>query len=256
MSTTYPKISLITATYNNAKTLVDTLHSVAQQDYPNIEHIIVDGLSTDNTEEVVKGFPHVSKYICEKDTGMYNAINKGIKASSGDIVGILNSDDVFSDLKILSQVAYAFKDKNIEAIYGDVKFMDQELNSILRYYSSKHFNISKFKVGHMPAHPSYYCRKSIFQKLGLYKEDYRIAADFELLVRHLYTHRIKYSYLNLCMVDMRIGGMSNSNLKNRYIVNKEMVRACRENGIKTNILQMTRKIFRKLSEYYYKQSNI
>jgi len=192
-----PKISIITAAYNNAVTLKDTLASVAAQDYDNIEHLIIDGLSNDNTAEVVNAFPHVAKFISEKDSGMYDAINKGIKLATGTYVGILNSDDVFSSPDILSQVAEAFSKNNVEAIYGDVKYVTPDLKSI-------------------------------------------------------YSNKLPYKYLDLCMVDMRVGGMSNKNLKNRYIVNKEMVRACRENGIDTNILHMTRKITRKLSEYLRK----
>ncbi len=249
MSKHRPKISIVTATYNNAATLKDTLASVAAQDYPNIEHLIIDGLSKDNTGEVVKAFPHVAEYISEKDTGMYNAINKGIKLSTGDFVGILNSDDVFSDTTILSQVVSTFEATKAEAIYGDVKYVSQDLAKTVRYYSSAHFKPHKFKIGHMPAHPTYYTSKDSFEKYGYYKEDYQIAADFELLVRQLYKNKLPVHYLNLCMVDMRTGGMSNSSFKNRLTVNKEMVRACRENGIETNLFNMSKKLMHKLSEY-------
>lgn len=249
MTESLPKISIITATYNGASTLKDTLESVANQTYGNIEHIVIDGLSTDNTTELVNSYSHVAKYISEKDTGMYHAINKGIKLSTGDYIGILNSDDIFSADDILDQVYKTFAENEIDALYGDVKYVSADLSRTVRYYSSAHFTTKKFKVGYMPAHPSYYAKKSVFDAYGLYKEDYKIAADFELLTRQLYSNKVKSKYLNLCMVNMRTGGMSNSSLKNRLIANKEMVRACRENGIKTNLLQMTRKVARKLSEY-------
>jgi len=250
MSESLPRISIITATYNGAATLKDTLKSVAQQSYPNVEHIVIDGLSSDNTTELVNSFPHVARYLSEKDTGMYHAINKGIRLSTGEYVGILNSDDVFSSTDILDKVNAAFAANDIDALYGDIKFVTADLTKTVRYYSSAHFNLKKFKVGHMPAHPSYYVKKSVFDASGLYKEDYQISADFELVIRQLYSHKVKSKYLNLCMVDMRTGGISNRSLRSRIISNQEKVRACRENGIKTNLLHMIRKVPRKLSEYY------
>jgi len=249
MDTSKPKLSIITVTYNSGKTLGDALQSVADQDYPNIEHIIVDGLSSDNTNEVVAKYPHVAKYVSEKDEGMYDAINKGLKLCTGQYVGIINSDDIFSDNTIISQVVAELEKKDCEAVYGDVRLVTPDLGKTVRYYSSKKFKPSLFKIGHMPAHPTYYTKLSNYEKYGYYNKSYRIAGDFELLVRHLHTHRLSTSYMELCMINMRIGGLSNKSLTNRYITNKEMVRACNENNIPTNLLQMTRKIVSKLLEY-------
>jgi len=243
------KISLITVTYNSAKTLSDTLQSVADQDYPNIEHLIIDGLSSDNTAEIVAQYPHVSKYVCEKDEGMYDAINKGLRLCTGEYVGIINSDDVFSSKTILSQVIAALAENDCDAIYADVRHVTPDLSKTVRFYSSKNFSPEKFKIGHMPAHPTYYTKRSTYDRCGYYDKSYDIAGDFELLVRHLFVHKLKTKYLDLCMLDMRIGGMSNRSIRNRYIVNKEMVRACRENGISTNLLHMSRKIFSKMYEF-------
>jgi len=249
-----PLLSLITVTYNSDKTIARTLDSVAAQSYPSIEHIIVDGLSKDNTVSIAQRYPHVSKIISEEDSGMYDAVNKGINTSTGKIIGVLNGDDAYADSSVVEKIIHALSDKSIDAIYGDIAYVDENEDRV-RYFYSNHFEPNKFRYGHMPAHPSYYARRKVFVEHGIYKTDYRIAADFELLVRHLYTGKTKTRFLPICMVNMRIGGMSNSSLRNRWIVNSEMVRACREHGLKTNMWNMTRKIPRKLLEYFLKNPN-
>jgi len=243
------KISIITVTYNNAKTIADTLQSVVDQDYPNIEHIIIDGGSSDHTGDIIAQFPHVAKYVSEKDEGMYHAINKGLKLATGEYVGIINGDDIFSETTIISTVAKALQECNCDAVYGDVRHVTPDLSKTVRYYSSKKFAPSKFKIGHMPAHPTYYTKRINYEKYGNYNKSYRIAGDFELLIRHLHTHKLKTKHLELCMLDMRTGGMSNKSFRNRYIVNKEMVRACRENNINSNLFHMSRKLLSKMSEF-------
>jgi len=252
------KISVITVTYNSAATLRRTLESVKAQDHPDIEHIIVDGASTDGTVELLKKSCALArsddsqtgyKWISEPDKGMYDAINKGIKMATGEVIGILNSDDCYSEETILSKVADAFNDDELEAIYGDIRFVQKHKGKTQRYYSAKHFHPGKFAWGYMPPHPSFYARKATYEKLGGYQTDYIIAADYELLIRFLCTNRIKARYLPLLMVDMLPGGLSNQSWKSRWLLNKEIVRACHENGIQTNMLKLSLKYFRKIFEY-------
>jgi glycosyltransferase involved in cell wall biosynthesis len=244
------KISIITACYNSAATIADTLKSVATQDYPNIEHICVDGLSSDNTVEIIRSFPHVAKCVSEKDKGLYDAINKGIQMATGDIIGILNSDDFFPETGIIQAIAQQFIHSGTDAVYGDVAFVRPgNLQKIIRLYSSAKFTPNKFAYGYMPAHPSFYLKKNCYTRFGLYQTDYKIAADYELLMRMIYTHNISYRYLEKILVYMRTGGVSNQTFKSRYILNKEIVRACKENGVNTNMAVLSFKYFRKIGEY-------
>jgi glycosyltransferase involved in cell wall biosynthesis len=243
-----PKISIITATYNSASTLKDTLESVAMQSYNNIEHIIVDGMSTDNTIAIAKKYD--IKIICEKDNGLYDAINKGIKASTGDIVGILNSDDFFPNKDVITKVVETFIENNTDAVYGNIAFVKPDnLTKIVRQYNSAKFTSSKFKYGYMPAHPSFYATKKCFELFGYYYTDYKIAADYELLMRFMYTHKISSSYINENLVYMRTGGVSNQNLNSRYILNKEIIKACKANNVNTNMALLSLKYFNKIGEF-------
>lgn len=244
------KISIITATYNSAATVADTLKSVAAQTYPHIEHICVDGLSKDNTVEIIKSFPHVAQWVSEKDKGLYDAINKGIQMATGDMIGILNSDDFFPTDDVIASVAAAFEKQQADMVFGDIAFVrPANLDKVVRLYSSARFRPSKFAYGYMPAHPSCYIRKNCYGKYGLYQHDYKIAADYELLMRMMYTHKISYQYLKKVFVYMRTGGVSNQTLKSRYTLNQEIVRACRENGVRTNMALLSLKYFRKVGEY-------
>jgi len=244
------KISIITITYNSSKTLATTLESVAAQDYPNIEHIIVDGLSKDNTIEIVKQFPHVAQWISEKDKGLYDALNKGIQMATGDVVGLIHSDDFLASNNAVSKIAKAFKENNVDSIIGDISFVNPDnLIKVIRHYSSKTWKPSKFARGYMPAHPAFYCKKELFEKYGYYKMGYKIAADYELLIRFLYTHKVSYKYIPETIVMMRTGGTSNENLKSRIVLNQEIVRACAENGINTNMFKLSLKYSNKVFEY-------
>lgn len=244
------KISIITATYNSEATIKDTLESVNAQTYPDIEHIIVDGASKDNTLDLVKKYgKRVSLIISEPDKGIYDAMNKGIKAATGDVIGILNSDDFFTSDNVISAIVFAFENNDIDAVYGDVHYVNPEnLNKCVRYYSSAVFKPSLFKFGLMPAHPSFYVKRSCYEKYGLYSLDYKIASDFDLLIRFLYTHKIKYRYLKKDFVTMRTGGASTKNLNSRMLLNKEDLKACRKYGIATNIFMIMFKYFYKIFE--------
>ena len=244
------KVSIITTTFNSAATVASTLESVQTQTHAQIEHIVVDGASTDETLPIVRSFAHVAKIVSEPDDGLYDAINKGIRISTGDVVGILNSDDFFPDNGVVQKIAAAFDDGKTDAVFGDIAFIKPgNLKKVVRLYSAKNFSPAKFAYGYMPPHPSFYARRELFEKYGLYKPDYKIAADYELLMRFLYRYKISYRYINRVLVYMRTGGISNKNVKSRYVLNKEIIRACRENGVRTNMAVLSVKYINKIFEY-------
>ena len=245
------KLSIITTTYNSAKTISDTLKSVKNQSYPEIEHIIIDGASKDNTLKIVSEFPHVVKVISEPDKGIYDAMNKGIRVASGDVVGILNSDDFFTSNDVISSVVEAFQKNNIDSVIGDIQFVNPDnLEKVVRYYSSEAWHPKRFRYGFMPAHPSFYVKRKFYETLGLYETSYQIASDYDLLIRFLYKNGISYKYLNFPFVTMRTGGISNESFfYSRYLLNKEIVQACKKYGIKTNMALLSLKYFQKLFEY-------
>lgn len=244
------KVSIITVTYNSAATLRDTLESVRRQDYGNIEHILVDGGSKDETVNIIRSYPHVAKYISERDKGLYDAINKGIRMSTGDVIGILNSDDFFPHDQVISRMANCFREQNADAVFGDIAFVrPNNLRKIVRLYSSRRFHPRKFAYGYMPAHPSFYVKREFYDKYGLYKLDYKIAADYELLMRFMHTNKLRYAYHPEVMVYMRTGGVSNKNIFSRYTLNKEIIRACKENGVRTNMFVVSLKYIFKVFEF-------
>lgn len=244
-------VSIITVSYNSENTIQNTIESVLSQTYKNIEYILIDGSSTDSTNDIILSFgDKITKHITEPDQGMYDAMNKGIRLASGDIVGILNADDLFVGPNVIEKVVKEFGKSGIDAVYGDVQFVNPEFeNKILRYYSSKRFNTYKFKFGIMPAHPSFYARRELFEKYGYYKTGYKIAADFELLLRFLYKNQVESYYLEYPFVSMRPGGISNKNFKSNWVLNKEIFRACKENGIYTNYFYIYSKYFWKIFEF-------
>ena len=249
------KISIITTSYNSEKTLQDTLESILRQTYDNIELIVIDGLSTDSTVDFIKQyevkFKGRMRWISEKDKGIYDAMNKGISMATGDIVGILNSDDFYSSDRILEEVAASFKkDYKIDAVYGDVHFIHQDQpEKCARYYSSAYFRPWLLRFGFMPAHPSFYVKREVYQRYGLYSLDYNIASDYDMMVRLFYKHKIHAKYLKLDFVTMRIGGISTKNLHNRLQISKEDVIACKRNGMYTNFLFICVKYFAKIFEF-------
>lgn len=247
-------ISIITATFNSAKTLKDTIQSVLRQTNKDFEYLIIDGGSTDETIDIVKSyeseFSGRLKWVSEKDQGIYDAMNKGIKMASGDVVGILNSDDYFTSDDILQTVDNAFKSHEIDAIYGDIHFIrDGNPQKCVRYYSSRMFRPFWLRFGFMPAHPSFYCKREIFDKAGLYSLDYKIGADYEMMVRLFKRLKIKTLYVNKDFVTMRTGGASNTNVRSRLTLIEEDVKACRENGIYTNRFFIMLKFLYKIFEF-------
>lgn len=231
-------ISIITVTFNSSKTLHDTIRSVLSQSFLDIEYIIVDGLSNDKTVDIIKEYEPLFqgrlKWISETDNGLYDAMNKGIRMATGDIVGIINSDDFYHREDIIEKVVEVFKTSTVQAVYGDVRFVrSNNLDKTVRYYSSKYFFSSLFRYGFMPAHPTFFTYRHYFKEFGFYKTDYKIAADYELLIRFLYIHHLKSRYLALDFMKMRMGGASTASVKSNMLLNKEIVRACKENGIWT-----------------------
>jgi glycosyltransferase involved in cell wall biosynthesis len=198
----------------------------------------------------------VAHIISEPDKGIYDAMNKGIRMATGDIVGTLNSDDFFTKDDIIQKIVNQFTPET-DAVFGDIVFVDPgHLNKVVRYYSASKWSPQKFAKGYMPPHPSFYLKKQYYDQYGLYKTDYQIASDYELLIRMLYTHKLNYVYLETPMVTMRTGGVSTKNIKSRYILNKEIVRACRENNIQTSMLKLAAKYPIKALEYFRPDSKV
>lgn len=250
------KVTIITATYNSEKTIRDTLESIASQDYPNIEHIIIDGYSTDNTLSIVSKFPHVSRIVSEKDQGIYDAMNKGIGLASGEIVGLLNSDDFYVSYNVVSNVVGRMQKEKTSSLYGDLVYVQpNQTNKILRTWIAGKFSPKKFMFGWMPPHPTFFVRKEIYDQLGTFNIKLKSAADYELMLRFLFKEKISVSYLPRVMVKMRAGGLSNASLRNRIHANREDREAWRVNSIKPYFFTVWLKPMRKLFQFVQKPNS-
>jgi len=247
------KISIITVVWNNAKTIKDAIESVLSQTYKNIEYIVVDGASTDRTIEIVKSYGNkITKFISEPDKGLYDAMNKGIGLATGDVVGILNSDDFYIDEYVIEKIVKEFEEKEVDSVYADLVFVKPDnLTKTVRYYDSSHFTPSKFAYGWMPAHPTFFVKKEIYDRYGVFRTDLKIGADFDILARFLYTHKISYSYMQEVLVKMRIGGVSTS-FSSLWINTLEQLQVCRDNKIDTNIFKIMSKYPKKVLELFKK----
>ncbi|MBO5186077.1 MAG: glycosyltransferase [Prevotella sp.] len=250
------KISIITITYNSAATVRDTIASVLAQTYRDIEYIVVDGNSSDSTQDILEkalpAFEGRMRYISEPDRGIYDAMNKGINMCTGDVIGILNSDDYYTSDDVVGRIADEFSRRDIDAVYGDIHFIkDGEPDKITRYYSSKLFRPFLLRFGFMPAHPSFYVRKHVYANYGGYATDYKIAADYDMMVRLFHKHRIKAGYISKDFVTMRTGGLSTKNVKNRLIITREDVTACRRNGMYTNTFFISVKYLYKIFGFLF-----
>lgn len=248
------KVSIITATYNSEKTLRDTIESVLKQTYTNIEYIIIDGNSKDSTVDIIKEYePRFGdriKWISEKDKGIYDAMNKGIERATGDIVGILNSDDFFTSNLSIENIVRGF-DLNIDMVYGDLHFVSPDnLEKTVRYYSSKIFRRNLMRYGLMPAHPTCYIRKNIYDRYDLYDTKYKISSDFELLLRYIYINNIRIKYLPFDFVTMRTGGASTESLGSRKLIFKEHKIALKENNIYSNSFLLSLRYIYKVYELF------
>lgn len=248
-------ISLITATYNSGKTVEETLRSVLAQTYKEIDYLVVDGGSKDDTMDIVRKYEPLFggrlHWISESDRGIYDAMNKGISNSTGDVVGILNSDDYFTSNDVLERVAAEMQaDNTLDAVYGDIHFIkDGAPDRIVRYYSSKPFRPFWLRFGFMPAHPSFYARREVFEKHGLYSLDYKIAADYDMMVRLFLKHRIKAKYMPMDFVTMLMGGLSTKGVRSRMVLVSEDVKACRTYGFYTNRFMISLKFLYKIFEW-------
>ncbi|MGN6396943.1 MAG: glycosyltransferase family 2 protein [Mucilaginibacter sp.] len=244
------KISLITVCYNAESTILGCIKSVFEQDYKNIEYIIIDGGSTDRTVEYVLGYSgQLTHFVSEPDNGIYDAINKGIKMASGDIVGLLNADDYFPETNVLSTIAGAFKQSDADVVYGDLDYVNAH-GRILRKWRSGNFKRNKFRLGWMPPHPTFYCKRDLFKQYGYYSLDFGTAGDYELMLRFLYVNDLKVSYINRVLVKMRVGGQSNQNLVNRKKALANDLKAMRVHGISIPFLSLFLKPARKLTQYF------
>jgi len=248
----YPKISIITVTYNSALTLLDTLKSVQAQDYQNIEHIIIDGASEDDTVKIIKSSPHISKWISEKDGGLYDAMNKGLQLATGDIIGILNSDDLYAHNGVLSKVAEKFMNNNIDALYGDLHYVNaRNTKSVLRVWRSGRFKRSNFILGWMPPHPTFFVKKEVYKKAGLFNVSLKRSADYELMLRILVKHRYDAEYLKEVLVKMRTGGISNGSWGGRLKANLEDRMAWKINNLKPYFFTLYLKPARKIFQFFH-----
>ena len=241
-----PLFSIITITFNAAGTLPATLKSVERQTFTDYEYLIVDGASTDGTVAIAQHSAAVSSVTSEPDKGLYDAMNKGLKMATGDIVGILNSDDFYTNEKVLEKVSKALDNKIIDAVYGDIHFVhDNDLKRCVRYYSSRTFRRSWMRLGFMPAHPSFYCRKIIYDKYGGFDLSYKIASDFECLLRFIFVHKIRTTYIPMDFVTMRTGGASTSGFTSHKQIISDHQKAFKRNGIYSNIfLESLRYIYK------------
>jgi glycosyltransferase involved in cell wall biosynthesis len=234
------KITVITVCYNSAKTIADTLRSVREQTYEDVEHIIIDGGSSDNTLAIVASEgDHVVKLVSEKDRGVYDAMNKGIALATGVVVAFLNADDFYKDCNVLARVATVMQAEQLDALYGDVEFFRPgQQDSVARRYNSGRFTPCRLGWGWMPAHPALFVRRDLFNRFGLFCTDYRIAGDFEFVARVFKHPELRHRHLPESLVRMQLGGISTSGWRASLLLNREMMRALRENSISTNWIKL------------------
>jgi glycosyltransferase involved in cell wall biosynthesis len=224
------KITIITVCFNSEKTIEKTILSVLDQNYDNIEYIIVDGNSTDRTIEVINQYKSkITKVVSEDDKGLYDAMNKGIKLATGGIIGILNSDDVFYNKEVLKEVAKFHLNNSVDASGGNI--VQHKNGRIVRLYNSSNWNPEKLKIGFMPPHPSMFFKRELFEKYGYYKLDYISSSDYELILRLFLKNKLKYKYSGITTTSMTIGGVSSSGLKSYMMISKELIRLLKMNNV-------------------------
>lgn len=246
------KVSIITVTYNSAKFVDDCINSIIRQNYKNIEYIVVDGNSTDGTVDIIKKYSaYITKWISEEDNGMYEALNKGMQLATGDIVGILNSDDVLASADVISEIVNCFQQNNVDSLYGDLVYVDPfDLQKVLRFWKGLPYNRRRFKYGWMPAHPTFYIRRELIEKFGGYESHYFTAADFEFMARYLFRFKISSYYLPKLIVKMRAGGASNESFSRRLKANQRDYLAMKKNKIPFPLIVSILKPLIKMPQFY------
>jgi len=246
------KISIITVVFNNRNTIKSAIESVLGQRYPNIEYIIIDGASTDGTLDIIKEYGSaIHKSVSEKDAGIYDAMNKGIQRCTGDIVGILNSDDIYENNEVISTVMEAFlSDLDLAIVYGDLVYVkSNDINHVVRKWTSESYYPNFFEDGHVPPHPSLFIKTAVYKKVGLFDLNMRLAADYEFMLRLFKLHHYKSKYINKLFVRMRLGGATNVSVKNILRGNFEILSAWKKNHLKAPYLLMPKRIFKRLSQF-------
>ena len=248
------KISLITPSYNSAVTIAHTVESIITQNYSDLEYLIIDGGSKDDTAKIVASYQDKIKinFISEPDRGIYDAMNKGIRMASGEVIGILNSDDIFYDNNVLSSIANAFADKKIEVVYGDIKYFSDDINKIKRYWKTGEYKSGKLNNGWIIPHPALFVRKSVYERCGLYNIDFKIAGDYEFILRILKKYHLNLKYLPQVFVKMFDGGVSGRNLKQRNEGWKELKKAWAVNDLPLPKLFIFRRVLSKISQLIFK----
>lgn len=246
------KVSIITATFNSATTIADTLKSIASQDHGDIEHLVVDGCSTDDTLAIVAAFPGSRRVISEPDAGIYDAMNKGIGLAGGEIIGILNSDDVYEDEQVIRDVVRAFEaDEALDMLYGDLVYVKAgDLNRIVRRWTSVPYTRRFFERGHVPPHPTLFVRRRVYEQAGRFDVQYRLAADYEFMLRMFKKHHFKVLYLPRLMVRMRLGGATNVSFSNIAKGNREIIQAWKHNGFKVPLLLMPLRVLKRIRQFF------
>lgn len=249
------KVSIITVSFNAEETISDTIKSVINQDYENIEYIIMDGASKDKTSSIIKSFGFkVTKFISEPDKGIYDAMNKGLALATGEIIGILNADDFYADSNVISKVVKRFQEEKVEGLYADLVYVKRnDTNKITRVWRSGDYSKGKFLKGWMPPHPTFFVKREVYEKYGNFNLDLPSAADYEIMLRFIHKHEIKITYLPSIIIKMRVGGQSNVTLKNRIKANKEDREAWKINGLKPGVFTLIRKPLSKVGQFFRKK---
>lgn len=246
------KISIITVSYNSAPYIRECIDSVLMQEGIDLEYIIIDGASTDGTVEIVKSYgDRITKFVSEPDAGIYDAMNKGLAMASGDIIGMLNADDIYAHKEVLEHVLSEMAGNEIDCLFGDlVYFKDEDPDTIVRYYRAKGFRPSWFSQGKMPPHPTFFVKRHMYEQHGNFNTDLRICADYDLMVRFFVLHKARYHYLPETMVRMRTGGASTSGISSTLRINKEMLQSCRAHGVPTSMMKIYSKYFTKVFQLF------
>lgn len=245
------KISIITVCFNSASTIEETILSVAAQKYADKEHLVIDGASTDDTVEILRRHSSIAHWVSEADRGIYDAMNKGVAMASGEIVGTLNADDVYADDTVLSQIAEVFADPAVEACYADLVYVDKHHpDKVVRYWKSCPYKAGLFERGWMPAHPTFFVRRRVYEQFGTFDLNFSRQADFELTMRFLAVHGIKSVYIPRIWVKMRAGGISNNSVRGMIKGNLEAWRACRKNKLDVGPFFMLTKIMSRVPQWF------